>query len=103
MRHQNISHERLAWQTLRPQSDGQLGRTLAVFEGVLWSSLPRRQRSKALKKSVSAENTPIGGSVARAAITMEPEGICTTGVRLEDGSLQRTTGQVNASCTAFFL
>ena len=103
MRHQNITHERLAWKTLRPQSDGQLGRTLAVFEVVLSSSPPRRQRSRALNGSASAENSPMGRSVARAAITREPEGTWTTGVRLEDGSLQRTTGQVNASCTAFFL
>ena len=49
------------------------------------------------------EKTPIGGrSIARAAIAREPEGIWTTGGRLEGGSRQRTTGQVNASYTAFF-
>ena len=33
----------------------------------------------------------------RAAIAKEPGGTWTTRGRLEDGSLQRTTGQVNAS------
>ena len=58
----------------------------------------------AAKESASTEKTPIGGrSIARAAFAREPEGTWTTGGRLEDGSLQRTAGQVNASYTAFFI
>ena len=38
----------------------------------------------------------------RATIAREPEGTWTAGGRLEDGSLQGTTGQVNASSTSFF-
>ena len=58
----------------------------------------------AAKKSASAEKTPIGRkSFARAAIAREPDGAWTTGGRLEDDSLQRNTGQVNASYSAFFL
>ena len=56
----------------------------------------------AAKERASAETISIGGrSVARTVIAREPEGTWTTGGRLEDGSLQRTTGQVNASYTAF--
>ena len=48
------------------------------------------------------EKSPIGGRrVAIATVARELEGIWTTGDRHEDGSLQRTTGQVNASYTAF--
>ena len=54
--------------------------------------------------SASAEKKQIGRrSVARAAIVSEPEGIWTTGDRFEGGSGKRTTGQVNASYTAFLL
>ena len=57
----------------------------------------------AAKESACAEETPIGGmNVARAAIARGTEGTWTTGSRLEDASLQRTTGQVNASYTALF-
>ena len=38
----------------------------------------------------------------RAVIGREPEGTWTTEARLEDGSLQRTVGQVDASYTATF-
>ena len=58
----------------------------------------------AAKGSASAQKTPIGGrSVARAAIAREPKGTCATGGHLKNGSLQRTTGQVNASYTVFFI
>ena len=58
----------------------------------------------AAKRSTGAENTPIGGrSVAKAIIAREPEGTWTTGGRLEDGSLQPASDQVNASYTAFFI
>ena len=50
---------------LRPQSEEQLGDTSAVFEGVLQSSPPRRQRSRVMKKSASAEKTPIGKGALR--------------------------------------
>ena len=57
----------------------------------------------AAKENASAEKTPIGGrNVARAAIVREPGLTWPTRGRLEDDSLQRTTGQVNASYTAFF-
>ena len=58
----------------------------------------------AAKEAASAEKAPIGGrGVARAAIAREPEGAWTTGGSLEDGSLQRKTGQVNASYTSFYI
>ena len=54
----------------------------------------------AAKESASEEKTLIGGrSVARAAFPGNPR---EPGL-LEDGSLQRTTGQANASYTAFFI
>ena len=57
----------------------------------------------AAKESASAEKTSIGGmSVVKADIAREPEGTWSTGGRLETGSGQRTTGQMNASYTAFF-
>ena len=51
------------------------------------------------KESANAEKTAIGGrSVAIAVIAREPDGAWTTGGRLKDDSLQRTTGhQVNAT------
>ena len=88
--------------TTQPE-EGQLGRTLAFFLGravELTVQTPAIER--AAKKTASAEETSIGGrSVARAVTAREPEGIWTTGGRLEDGSLQRTTGRGNASYTAF--
>ena len=90
--------------TTQPE-EGQLGRTLPFFLGravELTAQTPAIE--SAAKETASAEKTPIGGrSVARAVIAREPEGIWTTGGRLEDGSLQRTTGQVNASYTAFLI
>ena len=105
MRSQDISHGRLAWKGVRPQSEGQLGKTLAIFKGALVEfTAPTPTIESAAKKSASAETTPIGGkSFAKAAIAREPDGAWTTGGRLEDDSLQKNTGQVNASYTAFFI
>ena len=105
MRDQDTSHERLAWKRLRPQSEEQLGDTLMDFlKSVVELTAQTPMVESAAKKSASAEKSPIGGrSAARAAIAREPEETWTTGGRREDGSLQRTTGQVTASYTAFFI
>ena len=64
----------------------------------------RRLRLKERDECASAEKSPIGGrSVAIASIARQLGGTWTTEGRLEDGSLQRTTGEVNASYTAFFI
>ena len=83
MRNQDISHGRLAWKRVRSQSEGQLGRNLAVFlkEYCRTHRLDATDRERC-KESASAKKIPIGGrSVARAAITREPKGAWTTGGR----------------------
>ena len=93
---------RLAWKRLRSQSEEQLGDISAIF--LKECCRAHRPDANDRERCKGERQTPIGGrNVARAAIAREPEGTWTTGGRLEDGSLQRTTGQVNASCTAFFI
>ena len=83
-RDQDISHGRLAWKRVRPQSEGQLGKNLeVVFEGStveLTATTPTIEN--AAKETASAEKTPIEGrSVARAAVARKSKGAWTTGDR----------------------
>ena len=56
------------------------------------------------KESASAEKTSLGGrSVARAALPGNPREPELREDRFEEGSLQRTTGQVNSSYTVFLI
>ena len=59
-RDQDISHGRLTWKRVRPQSEGQLSTNLAVFfEGsAVELTAPTPKIESAAKESVSAEKTP---------------------------------------------
>ena len=73
-RDQDISHGRLAWKRIRPQSEGQLGTNLVVFfeESTVELTVPTPTIESAARENASVK-IPIGGrSLARAA-TKEPE------------------------------
>ena len=83
-RDQDISHGRLTWKRIRPQSEGQLGQKIGgVFRrGTVELTALTSTIESTAKESASAEKIPIEGrSVARAAIARESKGAWVTGGR----------------------
>ena len=80
-RGQHISHGRLAWKRIRPQSEGQLGtKNLVVFfEGSTVELIPPTPTIESAERENASVKPPIGGRSAARAALREPERAWITG------------------------